>query len=250
MKQAADPIPETAPTGTARRAVRFLAKLGLVVLAGIGLGIAAYYGFPAVYSGFVQPVQINTQRIAEVETSLESELDASFDRLEALDARLAGVETELAAGVEALGSVQADLQGLQDSLGVDQGDVQRVRALETRLADLASELEAAQTRLTSIEESVEESRPPVEALNERIQLLRAMELVLRARLALADNNPGLAGQDLRRARGVLASATAPQDWAPIVDRLDMALSNLNTAPLVAVQDVEAAWYLMLEASAP
>ena len=170
MKQAADPIPETAPTGTARRAVRFLAKLGLVVLAGIGLGIAAYYGFPAVYSGFVQPVQINTQRIAEVETSLESELDASFDRLE--------------------------------------------------------------------------------ALNERIQLLRAMELVLRARLALADNNPGLAGQDLRRARGVLASATAPQDWAPIVDRLDMALSNLNTAPLVAVQDVEAAWYLMLEASAP
>jgi chromosome segregation ATPase len=195
-------------------------------------------------------VQINTQRIAEVETSLESELDASLDRLEALDARLAGVETELAAAVETLESVQADLQGLQDSLGADQGDVQRVRDLETQLEGLASELEAAQARLASVEESVEESRPPVEALNERIQLLRAMELVLRSRLALADNNLGLAGQDLRRARGILAGASAPQDWAPIVDRLDMALANLNSAPLVAVQDVEAAWYLMLEASAP
>jgi hypothetical protein len=67
---------------------------------------------------------------------------------------------------------------------------------------------------------------------------------------LADNNPGLAGEDVRRARGIISGASAPPGWGEIVNRLDMALANLSASPLVAVQDVEAAWYLMLEASAP
>ena len=249
MKQPADPVPET--TGaSSQKILRLATRILLAVLAGIGLGLAAYYGLPAIYGGVVQPVQDNTQRIAEVETSFESDLEAQQTRLETLEARLTRLESDLASAVEGLESVQTDLGDLRTSLGDERGDLQRVRALETELETIGEALEAAETRLADVEEAVDESHGPLAALGQRVQLLRVMELVLRARLALADNNPGVAGQDLRRARAILASASAPDAWSPIVNRLDMALANLNSAPLVAEQDIEAAWYLMLEASAP
>ena len=250
MKQAADPVPDSVLGGTARRALRFVARLALVLLAGIALGVGAYYGLPAVYNGFVQPVQINTERISEVERSLHSEQEADRARLQALEDRVTAVESDLAAAVEALDAAQADLRQLLAALGDERGDLQRVRALEAQSEAIAASLEADESRLAAVEETLADSQDPVDALVQRIQLLRGMELVLRARLALADNNPGLAGQDLGQARAILAASGAPPAWGPIVDRLDMALANLDSAPLVAVQDVEAAWYLMLEASAP
>ena len=248
-KEAADlPVPARPPL--ARRVLRAAARILLVVVAGIGLGLGAYYGLPALYTGFIQPVQINTRQIADLESQAEAQRQSDQARLEAVDTRLTAIETDLAALKETLGGLQADVESLQTSLGSERGDLQRLRALESQLASLQSSLQSAQDRLTVVERSVSQSQEPVDALKARVQLLRAMELVFRARLALADNNPGLAGDDLRRARGILEDPSSPNSWASITDRLDMALTNLAAAPLVAVQDVEAAWYLMLEASAP
>ena len=248
-KQAAD-LPESAPAPFSRRLARFLVRMLLVVLAGIGLGLGAYYGLPAVYTGFIQPVQINTRQIGEVESALEAQRQSDQGRLDAIETRLTGLETDLAAQREALGALQSDLDSVLTLLGSDHGDLGRVRDLESQLADLQATLESTEARLSAVEGSLTSSAEPVDALQERVQLLRAMELVLRARLSLADNNPGLAGEDLQRARGILSGASAPAGWGGIVNRLDMALANLSASPLVAVQDVEAAWYLMLEASAP
>jgi septal ring factor EnvC (AmiA/AmiB activator) len=249
MKEAAD-LPEPARPTPARRVLRAAARVLLVVLAGIGLGLGAYFGLPALYTGFVQPVQVNTRQIADLESQWQAQRGSDQSRLEAVDARLTSLETDLAALKETIGGLQADVESLQSSLGSERGDLQRVRALESQLASLQSSLQSAQDRLTALESSLAQSQEPVEALKARVQLLRAMELVLRARLALADNNPGLAGDDLRRAQAILEDPSSPDAWAPIADRLDMALTNLAAAPLVAVQDVEAAWYLMLEASSP
>jgi chromosome segregation ATPase len=248
-KQAAG-LPEPAPTSFSRRLVRFLVRMLLIVLAGIGLGLGAYYGLPAVYTGFIQPVQINTRQIGEIESALEAQRQSDQARLDAIETRLTGLETDLAANREALGALQADMDSVLTLLRSDHGDLQRLRDLEVALVELQSSADSAEARLTALEGSLSQSAEPVDALRERVQLLRAMELVLRARLSLADNNPGLAGEDLRRARGILSGASAPAGWAAIVNRLDMALANLSASPLVAVQDVEAAWYLMLEASAP
>lgn len=248
-KQAAS-LPEPAPRSFPRRLARFLARILLVVLAGIGLGLGAYYGLPAVYTGFIQPVQINTRQIGEIESALAAQRQSDQARLDAIETRLTGLETDLAAQREMVGALQGDLDSILTQLGSDHGDLQRVRDLESQLAALQSSLDSTEARLTVVEGSLTQSAEPVDALRERVQLLRAMELVLRARLSLADNNPGLAGEDLRRARGILGGASAPAGWADIVNRLDMALANLSATPLVAVQDVEAAWYLMLEASAP
>lgn len=250
MKQPADPIPDSVSLTPGRRILRWLARLALVVLAGIVVGVAAYYGLPAVYRDFVQPVQINTQRLADVESSIEAERQTDRERLQVLEDRMTQVEADLAAATEALEAAQADVRELLAALGEQGGDLQRVRDLETQLEAVTDSLDSAQNRLTAVEEAVAGSQEPVEALGWRVQLLRAMELVLRARLALADNNPGLAAQDLRRTRAILSAPSAPASWEPIAVRLEMALVNLDTTPLVAIQDVEAAWYLMLEASAP
>ena len=248
-KQAAG-LPEPAPTSFPRRLGRLLVRTLLVVLAGIGLGLGAYYGLPALYTGFVQPVQINTRQIGEIESALEAQRQSDQARLDAIETRLTGLETDLAASKEGLGALQADLDSALTLLGNDHGDLQRLLDLESQLADLQSAVDSAEARLTAVEGSLSQNAEPIDALRERVQLLRAMELVLRARLSLADNNPGLAGEDVRRARGIISGASAPPGWGDIVNRLDMALANLSASPLVAVQDVEAAWYLMLEASAP
>jgi hypothetical protein len=250
VKQPADPIADSIAISPARRALRLLARLALAAMAGVLLGIALYFWLPAVYRDLVRPVQVNTQRITEVQSSLETERQADRDRLQALEERVAQIEADLAAAVEALEATQADLRALSVSLGADGDDLRRVRDPEAQLETVADSLAAAEEHLASVQETVVTSQEPLADLGDRLELLRAMELALRARLALADNNPGLAGQDLRRARSILSISSAPPSWGPIVVRLDMALANLDTSPLVAVQDVEAAWYRMLEASAP
>lgn len=249
MKEAAD-LPEPVPIPLGRRILRALVRVLLVGVVGVALGVGAYYGLPAVYTGFVQPVQVNTRQISDLESRVETQRQADQERLTTIETRLTTLETDLAALKESMTGLQADVESLQTSLKSEGGDLQRVRALETQLASLKASLQSAEDRLSAAEASLSQSQEPVVALQSRVQLLRAMELVLRARLALADNNPGLAGDDLRRARTILVDPSSPDDWSPIADRLDMALGNLSTAPLVAVQDVEAAWYLMLEASAP
>ena len=166
-KQAAS-LPEPTPTSFLRRLARVLGRLLLVVLTGIGLGLGAYYGLPALYTGFIQPVQINTRQIGEIESALEAQRQSDQARLEAIETRLTGLETELAAEREALGALQADLDSILTLLGSDRGDLQRVRDLETQLAALQSSLESTEARLTAVEGSLAQSSEPVDALQERL----------------------------------------------------------------------------------
>src|SRR3990172_7712868 len=54
----------------AARGARFLLRLLFVLMVGLGLGLAVYFGVPAVYRKYVEPVQANTERLAEVEAAL------------------------------------------------------------------------------------------------------------------------------------------------------------------------------------
>src|SRR3972149_11683088 len=74
------------------RVIRFLMRLLLVVLLGAGVGAAAYFGAPALYHNYIEPVQVNSQRIALLEAEM-AQGQADNDKRDAdVGERLARVE--------------------------------------------------------------------------------------------------------------------------------------------------------------
>jgi hypothetical protein len=92
---------------------------------------------------------------------------------------------------------------------------------------------------------------PLENIRNELKMVKAMELLTRSRLLLVANNLGLAQQDLQSAsellNGLQVSLPADQrgDLAEIIARLDKASSNLPERPLLASDDLEIAWQLLL-----
>jgi hypothetical protein len=92
---------------------------------------------------------------------------------------------------------------------------------------------------------------PLENIRNELKMVKAMELLTRSRLLMVANNLGLAQQDLQSAsellNGLQASLPADQqgDLAEIIARLDKASSNLPVRPLLASDDLEIAWQLLL-----
>jgi hypothetical protein len=85
----------------------------------------------------------------------------------------------------------------------------------------------------------------------QVRVLKAMELMSRARLFLFQSNYGLAEQDVRAARDILrplAGGTAFVDGAAIgvaVDRLERTMAALPDFPVAARDDLDIAWLAML-----
>lgn len=215
------PVLEDAPVGRVRRFVGRLVRwvTWLVVVGGVGVGL--YYAWPMVRDRVVRPVEANTVQVAEL-----------TQRVESIEERLAGLEAQVAA-------VGADLE--------------TVRAAE---ADTAGEVGAQGTRvegfdrrLRTLERTTDELQAAVDEVGsgfaQELAVLRAMELMSRARLFLYQANYGQAEQDLRAAGAVLAGQAGEPRIDQALTRIDMALSALPGRPVAAADDLDIAWGLLL-----
>jgi hypothetical protein len=85
----------------------------------------------------------------------------------------------------------------------------------------------------------------------QVSLSRAIEFLSRARLYLYESNFGLARLDVQAARDLLLTLQSdiPTDknavLQDVITRLDLALDNLPTFPVIAVDDVDIAWQLLV-----
>jgi hypothetical protein len=255
--------PETprSPSGERRGTVagrfgRLLLRILFVLVVGTCLGLAAYFGGPALYRNYIEPVQVNTQRIADLEQALaQMQARDQQDQTNSAD-HLAQIEGRLAAQAETLATLQADVEGLQSSQAGHDQHLQTLDELSTRVDALAGDMEQMATQVAGLETSLAGGDSPTQRLGRQLQLIRVMELLTRARLWLIQNNVGLAADEVRSARAVLeqTAAEAPEAEAatltPILERLDLALTDLQFAPIVAADDLEIAWRLLFSATAP
>lgn len=232
-----------------QRAVRLLVRLLFAALLGIGLGIAAYVGAPALYRHYIEPVQVNSQRLTDLEQAFRQSQEADRQERTALHERLTELESDLATQAEALAGLQAQVERQGD-------DLNALAGVPDRLAALEGDLEQTLADIASLEGSLATADGPTQRLARQLQLIRAMELLTRARLWLTQSNLGLAASDIESARQVLleAAEAAPEEEAlpihAIIDRLDTALTDLQTSPIVAADDLEIAWRLLFSATAP
>lgn len=201
--------------------IKFLLTL-FVILAILG-GIAAglYFGLPYLYQVYVVPVNQNTARIADVAHQQARDVLALQAQIDDLKARDTLFENQLAA-IET--------------------------SIEAHTASLAS-LEEMQSKLDS---AADEQRQGLNAeLARQIELTRAIELLSRARLYLSQSNFGQARLDIQSARDLLAGtrellpAAQQTGLDAVLARLDLALGNLPDFPVIAADDLDIAWNLLV-----
>jgi hypothetical protein len=208
--------------------------------------------------------------LAEVRASQEGQ-ETSLAALQALRADLDALQAELEAVQGAQEAVQAALEAGDESVAAD---LQAVRVAQERIGaalgrlqveqeSIGQELDSQQAEIDDSIESVEASRQEIAALAAGLEgrfspvalrrdltLVKAMNLLARARLLLVQSNYGLAQTDLQAARELLVapSGEVSDDQAAvvaaIVARLDAALANLPEAPVAAADELDGAWQLL------
>jgi hypothetical protein len=187
---------------------------GVVFLAVVaGLLGAIYVGWPVFYNRYVVPIQTNTADVGALRAEVSE-----------LQGRVATLEQTAAE------------------------DGTRLDAIEGQLSDHAATLATLQAMDRQLGEA---DAAAAAELQREIRILRAMELMSRARLFLYESNFGLATEDLQAARDLLAglgTGTPVSDAATVadvLDRLDRSLGALPEFPVVASADLDIAWQLVL-----
>ena len=209
------------------RFFRFLLRVvSLLILLSL-LSLALYLVLPWLYQKFITPVEQNTTQISELQS-----------RQEQMEQEVADLQTKL-------GTLET-VQNRHDGSLTD---------LDKRLSDIETEINARTQSLAALEKMQSELQEQNEAnsaeLERQINLLKAMELLSRARLSMYQSNFGLARQDVQIARDLLATVQpdAPESLANDLDevlrRLDLTLSNLPDFPVAASDDLDIAWQILL-----
>jgi hypothetical protein len=209
------------------RFFRFLLRLVLLLFFLGVLSLVLYLTLPWLYQRFIRPVEQNTAQVRQLQTQqeqTEQELADLQDRLEAMeDGQDQNGEsfTEMA---QRLNELEEEINTRTESL----------ETLERMVADLEGQSDANSVKL-----------------EQQITMLKAMELMSRARLSMYQSNFGLAREDVQIARDLLAAVqpdppeARAEELNAVVLRLDMVLSNLPAFPVAAADDLDIAWQILL-----
>lgn len=264
---------------------KFTLRLLFVVVIGVLLGVSIYwaasYGVSLVNRRVFQPIGEHTRWLADLESrygqdysrlneqtqalqeqnqalqeqidALERQDDATRETLDALQSRLTTSEALLGEIQTTLDAAQESLDTLEDHQATFGPDLTKLQTalskLESTVGDLTESTALIISDVEALSVTVKDESPLV-AMRTDVQLLKAMELLTRARVQLAQDNVGMATTEVQEARNVLLALgiTIPvhQQGAltAIVQRLDLGLANLPTAPRLAADDFEIAWQLL------
>jgi hypothetical protein len=195
--------------------IRALFRLIAIAIVIGGIGAAIRYGIPYFNEKVVVPIEKNRADIKGVEAEIEAlqaQLDESNSRIDGLETTM----TELEKSIEAHSASLTKLDEIQSSL----------------------------------EEKIQTSQDEtLLQLKHEVMFTRALDMLGRARLYLAQSNFGLARQDVVTARELLAGLNDPANTEAI-SRLDKVLGNLPAFPVVAAGDLEIAWQILVSGEAP
>jgi chaperonin cofactor prefoldin len=128
---------------TARSTAGCLLRLLFIVILGIGLGAAIYYGVvygaPALYYQYVYPVQQNTLRLEDLEARQAQSDQQLAARLDAMQARLEALEIQGDTDRETFSTLQSGLDAIATSLtGVQAAQAEAQVAIDDLLAAQAA----------------------------------------------------------------------------------------------------------------
>lgn len=193
----------------------------LLLLAGAVYAVIKW-GIPFIYEKYIKPVENNAAEITDLASQQSTEVARLNEEIAALLDRVTKLEQRADAFDE---SLQLHDQSLAQLDSMQQ-------LLDQTLTDQKAEL--------------------LEQLSVQLTLTRGIEFLSRSRLYLSDSNFGLAKEDLQSSRDLLYTlldrlpAEQVEALKVVINRLDMAISNLPAYPVVAVFDVDTAWQYLVD----
>jgi len=250
---------------------RALMRLLLLLIIGLLIGGFAYSAYPWLEAQVITPLRENSRRLDDLATREATRSAASTQNAAAWQKQIATLEAARTADANALATLQAQLEAIQVAVQTQQESDQtalsatmgRLEALEADLAaweaatrQITPTLQANTAWLQNISATLQAPDVVSETLRSEIQLLKAMQLLIRSQILLGQSNLGLAAQDIQAARQIILAQRAiapPSQWTTldaILVRLELALQNLPAAPALAADDLEMAWQLLLQGSPP
>ena len=171
--------------------LRGLVRL-LVIAMLIGLlGVAFYYALPLAYRELVLPVRETSARLDALTTQINSDRTSMSEQLKAVQTRLNDLETASAAEGAKSADIQGGVNNLRSDLVALQTSLSRLDQLEKDLKALDSRQGQTTQQLATLEQSLRAPGGKIDSLRRDVETLKAMNLLTRAEVNLAQNNFGL-----------------------------------------------------------
>ncbi len=220
------------------RAFIKLLRILLILALIIGLVSAFYYGVPYFYQKVILPIENNTARLSEIEKAQSTDVEQLTSQITDLQSRLSALETRQTVNAQAI----TELSG-------------QVKALETAVATHTkslAQLESMQSQLESLANSTAGQADLLSDLRTDILISRSIEMLSRARLYLSQSNYGMAKLDVMAASDLLKSLQEQNSTdesstlQSVLTQLELALDNLPDFPVVAADNVDIAWQLLVD----
>lgn len=144
-----------------------------------------------------------------------------------------------------IGIVKSEVKALQTQLDKTNN---RVDTLEKSIEAHTTSLNKLDEIQTKIESEIQASQnDTLLQLEYEVKYTRALDMMGRARLYLAQSNFGLAREDVKSARDLLSELNNEKEEQvrdQAIARLDLVLGNLPAFPVVASGDLEIAWQIL------
>ncbi len=215
----------------------------MVIISGVAAAI--YFGTPYLYNKFILPVESNTARLSEIESKQATEIEQLTTQIAELKSRLADLETRQTSSALTLAEAQGQITALEATVETHTETLKQLEIMQATLDSLALTSSNHESLLIGENSALAE-------IQRQVTMSRVIELLSRARLYLYGSNYGLAKIDVQAARDILSTLQneLPYDQnatlQDVLARLDLALENLPTYPVIAADDVDIAWQLLVD----
>jgi len=239
-----DPYTSTTFSSRMRIAFRNVLRFILIIIIGAALGGAIYFGVPYLFQRFMLPVETNTAKLAEIESKQSLDATGLSNRLADVTRRLNELESRQWQSSVTLTEVQGQMKVVQTAIAANDAALKQLDIMQIQLQRLEV--------VSGIQEDlIVGKNSELAKLQFEVGLTRSIELLSRARLYLSQSNFGLARQDVQSARDLLVEMvnSSPDgdssNLTEAITRLDLTLNNLPAFPVVAVDDLDIAWHLLV-----
>jgi chaperonin cofactor prefoldin len=252
--------------------IKILVRLLVIIILIAAIVAVIYFAAPRLYSRYISPLQVDINSLEDTATSQEIYNQQLSERIDTLQKRVFLLETQGDNSKQTFSNFDVRLADIEELLDTNEIAFQRIETtasaqiqeLEGTLEDMQAEIDALAIQITALESELaaldgnivelislyEAENTPVSALRRELQLVKAMELLTRASFALAENNLGLALDDIQTAHAILFELQPlvpdyqQEALTAIIERLDKTISNLPNNPVLAAIDIEIAWQLL------
>jgi len=251
--------------------LRGLFKLLAILIILAVIGVIGYFGVQQLYRGYLglqdDIVRVEDSQAIQEQSAqqLAESLETIKERLDALELQSDNQKGAFAGLTSQIEDIQATQEAYQEALKAegakDQAVLEEINTALEELEDDIGSLESAveknseklddlQEEIEAIKDSTQSDQVPIDDLRRDLELVKVMELLTRSRLFLVENNLGLAISDIQSARDILEAMEVPdyqiETKEAIIERLELALTNLPASPELAAEDLEIAWQLLID----